>query len=88
MKAKHLLFVVAGCCMGFAMGGCKANVDLKNIDKTAELDMGIALPVGSMSATIGDFLADGQVPNIYVDSLNNKGILTFKDTFRDRKSVV
>lgn len=81
MKAKHLLFVVAGCCMGFAMSGCKANVDLKNIDKTAELDMGIALPVGSMSATIGDFLADGQVPNIYVDSLNNKGILTFKDTF-------
>ncbi len=55
MKAKHLLFVVAGCCMGFAMSGCKANVDLKNIDKTAELDMGIALPVGSMSATIGDF---------------------------------
>ncbi len=81
MKVKHLLLVVAGCCVGFAMRGCKADVDLKNIDKTAELDMGIALPVGSMSAAVGDFLADGQVSNIYVDSLHNKGVLVFKDTF-------
>lgn len=85
MKARHLFFVVAGF-IGLAMSGCKADVDLKNINTTAELDMGIALPVGSMSATIGDFLADGQISNIYVDSLNNKGILTFKDTFSiDRK---
>ena len=85
MKARHLFFVIAGC-TGLVMSGCKADVDLKNISTAAELNMGIALPVGSMSATIGDFLADGQVPNIYVDSLDNKGILTFKDTFSiDRK---
>ncbi len=85
MKAKHLFFVVVGWAISFAMGGCKADVDLKNIDTTAGLDFGIALPIGSMSATIGDFLADGQVPNIYVDSLNSKGILVFKDTFRMEK---
>ena len=85
MKARHLFFVIAGY-TGLVMSGCKADVDLKNISTAAELNMGIALPVGSMSATIGDFLADGQVPNIYVDSLDNKGILTFKDTFSiDRK---
>lgn len=63
------------------MTGCHSDIDLKNIDSSAELEMGVALPIGSMHATIGDFLGDGQVKNIYVDSLENTGVITWKDTF-------
>lgn len=85
MKTSHLFCVAVGLVATLVLSGCRSDVDLKNINTDAELDLGIAFPVGSMSATIGDFLADGQVPNIYVDSLNNRGILTFKDTFSNDK---
>lgn len=63
------------------MTGCHSDIDLQNIDSSAELEMGVALPIGSMHATIGDFLGDGQVKNIYVDSLENTGVIAWKDTF-------
>lgn len=64
------------------LGGCKAAVDLNNIDTKTQLDLGVALPIGSMSATIADFLNAGNtIEGLYFDSLENKGILTFKDTF-------
>lgn len=67
-------------CIGLLCFGCKSDIDLNNIDSTSELEVGIALPIGSMHATVGDFIGD--VQNIYIDSMYNKGVITWKDTFK------
>lgn len=76
---RHLLYGMTGLAVAVLVGSCRAKVDLNNVDMTAEAEMGIALPIGSMSATVGDLLTRGQVEQIYVDSLN-RNIITFKDT--------
>ena len=79
-KFNHFLALPA-LLIGCVLSSCHSDVDLNNIDPKAELDLGIALPVGSIHATIADFLGDG-IGKIYVDSLDNKGVLTWKDTFQ------
>ncbi|MCQ2342749.1 MAG: hypothetical protein MJZ75_04565 [Paludibacteraceae bacterium] len=59
------VFTVAVCIT--TMYGCKADLDLKNIDSRIQAEMGVALPVGSMTFTVNDFLGGGQVPKIFVD---------------------
>ena len=68
-----LMLLVAG-----IFSGCNNDIDLQNIDTRMEIDMGLALPIGSMSATVGDFLGDGQVKGIYVGENN---VLFYRDTF-------
>ena len=78
MNFKHLhafIAILAGC----LLAGCHSKIDLDNIDPKAEVEMGVALPIGSMHATLGDFI--GNVDNIYIDSLDNKGVITWKNTF-------
>jgi len=60
-----------------AMIGCRADVDLDNLDPTMKVDMGLALPIGEISATVGDFLGSGE-NNIYV---REDGVMYFRDTF-------
>lgn len=80
MYFKHLhaiIAIMAGC----MLAGCHSKVDLDNIDTTAQVEMGVALPIGSIHATLGDFV--GKFGNkIYVDSLENHGVITWKDTFK------
>jgi len=57
--------------------GCKADVDLKNIDMHAQANVGLAMPVGDMTFTLGDFLGGDQVKNIYTDA---RGIFHYIDT--------
>lgn len=81
MKFTHLnaiIAIVAGC----MFAGCHSDIDLNNIDSRSEVEMGLALPVGSFHATLGDFLGNGQVPTLFIDSVDNKGVITWKDTFR------
>ena len=80
MNFKHIyaiFAVVTGC----LLSACHSDIDLNNIDTQAEVEMGLALPVGSFHATIGDFFGKG-VGNFYVDSLNNDGVITWRDTFK------
>lgn len=56
--------------------GCDANVDLGNIDTTVQVEANIATPIGSVGATIADFVGNGTW-GIFVEN----GVLTFKDTF-------
>lgn len=63
------------------ISGCN-DVDLQNIDSKADLDMGLVMPVGSMRATIGDFLGNGQVKGIYVGP---NDVLFFEDTFNIKR---
>lgn len=81
MKRTFLVLPFAGVlCLALVMFGCKADVDLGNIDTTTSVKANLALPIGTVSATIGDFVGDGTW-GIYVDSLDNRGVLTFRDTF-------
>ena len=61
---------------------CHSDIDLKNVDTTAQLGMGVAVPVGSIRAQLGDFV--GQIHGLYVDSANG-GVITWRDTFPDSR---
>lgn len=43
-----------------AFTSCKTDLDLGNISPEIGINMGVALPVGSASATLGDFLTGGE----------------------------
>ena len=80
MKFKHLhaLFAIG---LGLMLASCHSDVDLDNIDTRSEVELGLALPVGTLHATIGDFFGKG-IGKFYVDSLDNRGVITWKDTFK------
>lgn len=62
--------------------GCKQDkLYINDTDLTTELDFGLALPVGTIHATIGDFLGGNQVQGLYVDSMDNKGVFTYKGNY-------
>ena len=73
-KPLHALFAITAGCL---LLSCHSKVDFENLDTTSEVEMGVALPVGSLHATMGDFLGAGQVPQIYV---GEDGIFHFIDT--------
>ena len=60
--------------------GCTADVDLDNIDTSVEVEANIATPIGSITATIDDFVGDGTW-GIFIDTVNHEGVITFRDTF-------
>ena len=74
---KHFLRYLPVLTLMLVFNGCKEDLDLEHMDNRAEVKMGIALPVGDMRATLGDFLGGGKVKRIYVDS---EGIFHFNDT--------
>ncbi len=80
MKNKSLLFAVSLALIGCLLGSCKADVDLGNIEPEMGLSLGLALPVGEISATIGDFIGNETVSQ-YI-KVDNDGILYFQDTFQ------
>ena len=66
MYFKHLQTIIA-LTAGVLLAGCRSDIDLKNIDPKAEVEMGMALPVGSLHLTMGDFLGNDKVKGISVD---------------------
>ena len=75
---KTLVIVLLG---GMLMA-CHSDIDLKNIDPKADLEMGLAIPIGSVRAKLGDFA--GKIDHLYVDSANG-GVITWRDTFPDSR---
>lgn len=76
---KFLLVLAVGC----VLAGCHSKLDLDNVDTSADLSVGLTLPVGSMHLTLVDLI--GNVDNLYVDSLEHKGVLAWKlDTAIER----
>ena len=73
MKKIFLLIFIGSVWMA-----CHSDIDLNNIDPTAELEIGAALPVGSIRARLGDFA--GKVDNLLIDTANG-GVLVWRDTF-------
>lgn len=72
----HLFLTTCIVGLGLLMHSCDAGVDLNNIDTTLEVKANVATPIGSLHATLGDFIGDGTW-GIYTEN----GVLTFKDTF-------
>ena len=70
------IYTFAVLAFGFLLSGCRSNIDLNNVDAQAELQLGMAVPVGSVNFQVADFI--GNVKNLYVDSLDHKGVLTFR----------
>jgi hypothetical protein len=72
---KRFLLVLA---VGCIFAGCHSKLDLDNLDSSAEVKMGLTLPVGSMQLNLMDLLGD--VDNLYIDSSNTtkNGVLTMK----------
>lgn len=77
MKKSVLIVFIAS-----LLVACHSDINLKDIDTTSELEMGLALPVGSVRAKLGDFV--NQVRGLYIDSANG-GVITWRDTFPDQR---
>ena len=76
---KRTIYLLTTACIigfGWMMQSCEADVDLNNVDTSIEVDANIATPVGSMHATLGDFVGDGTW-GLFAEN----GLLAFKDTF-------
>ncbi len=84
MKKTSIILSTALALLICLLNGCKANVDLNNIDPSVQASMGIALPVGEVSAQLGDFLGVGNVDK-YIQ-VDDKGVLFFRDTFNIKRS--
>lgn len=57
--------------------GCKADIDLSDVDWSTSVKASLALPVGSVSAQMGDFLGVSKFPQISIDSM---GRYVYMDT--------
>ena len=77
---KIFLILAIGC----VFIGCHSKLDLENMDTRTQVEAGVALPVGSFRVTIKNLA--GEVSNLYIDSLDHKGVLTWCDTFPDGRS--
>lgn len=73
--------LMAGC----MLTSCHSDIDLGNVDSSAEVQMGLVLPVGTFRAKVGDFLGDAD--NIYIaDTLNSTGLLVWRNTYSIKRS--
>lgn len=73
--------LMAGC----MLTSCHSDIDLGNVDTSAEVQMGLVLPIGTFKATVGDFLGDAD--NIYIaDTLNSTGLLVWRNTYAIKRS--
>lgn len=66
MKCKQLIALIA-ITAGCLLSSCHSDIDLGNIDKQAEVEMGLALPIGNLHLKIGDFIGDGKIDHLYVE---------------------
>ena len=83
IQFRHFFAFMAIFALG-ALTSCRSKMDLENIDAKAQVEMGLAIPVGSVHVTIGDLI--GNVDKIYIDSIDHAGVLTWRDTFPDGRS--
>lgn len=71
-----MLLLTAVCGM---FTSCKEDIDVKDVDKTMGVQMSLGLPVGSMTATVGDFLGSKDVAKYM--HVGEDGVVYFLDTF-------
>lgn len=62
MKKQIFFFTLTGAFLLQLLSGCRADVDLSSVNTKADMAIGVALPVGSMRVTLGDFLGNVETP--------------------------
>lgn len=75
---KKILFCLLTLSTVLLFTACREELDLNRIEPEVSLEMGVALPIGQVTATLGDFLGNGQVRNIFI---GEDGVLFYRDTF-------
>lgn len=75
------LYFLAGCCgvLSTCFVSCEADVDLGNIDMTANIKTALSLPIGSMKLHFGDIIGDTTIQKISIDEY---GRYLFVDTLK------
>ena len=77
---KSLLLVL----IGSLLMACHSDIDVNNVDTSAELELGVAIKVGSIRAELGDFVE--YVDHLFIDTLSDGTcIITWRDTFPDNR---
>lgn len=61
---------------------CRADIDLNDIDPSAQVQLGLALPIGEMKVTINDFLK-GELKDLI--GVEEDGLLYYEDTFNIKR---
>lgn len=69
------------------LAGCRSEIQLDKIDPTIEAQMKLALPIGSISAKVSDFLGTSDSAEFYIDTLNGKGVVTYHRTMTYEKEL-
>ena len=60
-----------------SLAGCKADIDLSEVDWSTSVNASLTLPLGTLSADFGDFIGTSQFPKITVDTT---GRYVYRDT--------
>lgn len=63
------------------LAGCRSEIKLDQIDPTIEAQMKVALPVGSITTKVSDFLGTNDNVELYIDTLNGEGVVTWQRSF-------
>lgn len=61
----------------YSMVGCKADINLSDVDWSTSVNASLTLPLGTLSADFGDFIGTSQFPKITVDTT---GRYVYRDT--------
>lgn len=72
-QMKKILYVLA---LGCVLMGCRSKLDLGNMDTKTQVQMGMALPVGSIRMYLKDILGD--VDGLYIDTVDGSPVLAWK----------
>ncbi len=79
---KQIYFLLAIACGALFFTACDPKLDFDHIDPSLKVSMGLALPIGEISATVGDFLNDTTIKGIEIDE---NGVYQYVDTFTTQK---
>ncbi len=69
------------------LAGCRSEIQLDKIDPTIEAQMKLALPVGSFSAKVSDFLKTNDSAEFYIDTVGGKNVVTWHRSFEYEKKI-
>lgn len=84
MRKELLLLLLAGC----MLVGCHSDLQLNDIDTSAQLNMGLALKIATVTATLGDFTDQSEDLFIYRDSTAGdipKMVVAWRHAYPDEK---
>ena len=84
MKKELLLLLLMGC----MLVSCHSDLKFDNVDTTTQLDMGLALKIATVTATLGDFTDQSEDLFIYEEKIpgaESKMVIAWRHAYPDEK---